>query len=265
MKIAPFDAPDALLINEARKSFLEAFLSELIKRENIATTLDAGCGFGFFSGFLKKKGFEVTAFDGRAENVAEAKRRNPNVKFTIYDVEDPSIGALGLFDLVLCFGLLYHLENPFRAIRNLASLTEKVLLVETVIAPGKSLATFLYEENFRQDQGLDYIALIPTESWFVKCFYRVGFPFVYKARILPDHQDFRSSLAKRQRRTVLVASRVELSSPLLYVIPEPIIQRHMWDTFGIGSVFEFELIRKIIKSGLCLFNSSFRNQREKRE
>jgi SAM-dependent methyltransferase len=267
MKIAlfniPSNTPAALLINEARKSFLETLLPDLVKEGSITNALDVGCGFGFFSGYLKEYGLKVMAIDGRPENVVEARRRNPDVELKVCDVEDPSIVSLGRYDLVFCFGLLYHLENPFRAVRNLASLTGKVLLVETVIAPTRSLATFLYEEEQKQDQGLNYIALIPSESWFIKCLYRAGFPFVYKTTVLPDHKDFRSSFIKKRRRTILVASKVKLSSPLLCVAPEPKTNRYMWDSLRVGSMFESERVRKILKSGLRLFSDSYRRKERK--
>jgi hypothetical protein len=41
-------------------------------------------------------------------------------------VEDLSLRDIGTVDLVLSVGLLYHLENPFRAIRNFHALTGKL-------------------------------------------------------------------------------------------------------------------------------------------
>ncbi|MFQ5850701.1 MAG: class I SAM-dependent methyltransferase [Candidatus Binatia bacterium] len=240
-------------LGESKKVFLEILLREIVGKQTISTVLDVGCGFGFFSRYLNEFGLSVMAIDGRAENVAEAKRLNPGVEVKVGNVEDASIGFLGMFDLVLCFGLLYHLENPFRAIRNLASLTEKVLMVETVIAPTRSLTAYLYEEDWGQDQGLNYIALIPTERWFVKCFYRSGFSFVYKTRVLPGHEDFRSSLVKKRRRTFLVASKVELPLPLLYLAPEPKTNRYMWDSLSIGGILHYEPVRRVLRSSVVWF------------
>ena len=49
------------------------------------------------------------------------------VEVSHYNVEDPQVRELGASDLVLCPGLLYHLENPFQAIRNLHALTARIL------------------------------------------------------------------------------------------------------------------------------------------
>src|SRR5262245_54606566 len=118
-KIFVFDMPHATRFTEARIGFLNKWLPGLTKSESLGTALDVGCGVGYFSRSLSDLGFEVVALDGRPENIAEAQRRYPKVKFAILNLEDPAVQELGSFDLVLCFGLLYHLENPFLAIRNL--------------------------------------------------------------------------------------------------------------------------------------------------
>ena len=43
---------------------------------------------------------------------------------------------LGSFDVVLMYGLLYHLENPVGAIRLARALARRICLVETQVAPG---------------------------------------------------------------------------------------------------------------------------------
>src|SRR6266540_299913 len=123
MNVAPFDTPYTLRFNEARKALMGRLLQEIINGERVSNALDVGCGFGYFSQYLKQSGIEVMGIDGRPENVEEARKRYPDIDFKVYDIEELSVGSLGQYDLVLCFGLLYHLENPFRAIRNLSSLT----------------------------------------------------------------------------------------------------------------------------------------------
>ncbi|NJL32109.1 MAG: hypothetical protein HC898_11065 [Phycisphaerales bacterium] len=108
---------------------------------------------------------------------------------------------------MLCFGLLYHLENPFAAVRNLASLTARALLIETMIAPGDDALAVLLDEFRGQDQGLRQLALIPTQTCLVKMLHRAGFAHVYQASQLPDHPDYRASGAEYQKRTVLIALR----------------------------------------------------------
>jgi len=260
MKANPFDTPEAMRFNEARRTFLEALLVNVGEKYGIGSALDVGCGVGLFCKYLKARGMKVKGLDARTENVDEAKRRNPGVEFDVSNIESLVGGAVGQFDLVVCFGLLYHLENPFLAIRNLFSVTGKLLLVETVIAPWKPLAAFLYEEDQRPDQGVHYVALIPTESFLIKCFYTAGFSFVYKPGILPKHEYFRSSLIKRRRRTFLVASKIELSLTGFDVAREPKTDRHMWDSLIVGAILKAEHVRGVLRHGLSGLND-WRNRR----
>jgi 2-polyprenyl-3-methyl-5-hydroxy-6-metoxy-1,4-benzoquinol methylase len=233
---APFDEPLAEPLNAARGGFLTRVISELKRHETLDNGLDAGCGFGYFAGCLSDAGLKVVAFDGRPENVREATQRSPHISFLVRDVEDPALADLGQFDVVSCFGLLYHLENPFRAVRNLAALTRKVLLLESVVVPMRAPITVLYEEDQDVDQGLSYSALIPSETWLIKTLYLAGFPYVYRAAPMPEHQDFRATASKRRRRSALAASRKALLVPSLTLVREPRTRKHLWDVVQVPAL-----------------------------
>jgi SAM-dependent methyltransferase len=210
-------------------SAAESVLSELRASLDLQTAIDVGCGLGHFSGWLDSLGFRVMAVDGRTDNVEEARRRFPTLDFRTMNVEDASIHSVGQFDLVACFGLLYHLENPFLAIRNLSALTAKLLLVESVIFPGSEPIMALVDEAPGEDQGLNNIAFYPTENCLVKLMYRAGFAYVYKLDPMPKHPDFEPPGALRRVRSMLAASRRPLSSKLLTFAPEERISFQPYD------------------------------------
>jgi len=229
-----FDNSTYAEISRARVRFLQTFLPELQRQLGLQTALDVGCGTGFFSEFLRDSGFRVSALDGRKENVEEAQRRVWNVDFRQADVEDPSLPVLGSFDLVLCFGLLYHLENPFRAIRNLFGLTGKVLIVESMCVPDESSLLYLLDEGKLEDQGLNYVALYPSEGCLIKMIWRAGFPFVYRFRDLPDHDQFRDTPGRKRSRTMLVGSQKKMELPALVPAAEPGNLFDPWSTPSLG-------------------------------
>lgn len=227
--VSPFETEEAARINAARKSFLEESLSGLLAQGGVKRVLDVGCGFGYFSNYLKGMDLQIAAFDGRRENVTEARRRYPEIDFHVYDIEDPSCRTLGSFDLVLCFGLLYHLENPFQAIRNLFALSDKYLIIETMVVPSRSSVAVLFEESRADNQGLRYLAWIPTESGFVKMLYQAGFGGVYYPTRLPDHEQFNRSLTRRKARTIFLVTKgpgcdpeIKFGNAQFRRIPEPI-------------------------------------------
>jgi len=225
-----FDQAHYAALNEAREAVVRPLLQGLKKKLNAETALDVGCGSGYFSSVLHSEGFRVTGLDGRAENAALAASRYPQARFFAANVEDDEVQKYGPADVVVCFGLLYHLENPFRAVRNLQALTGRVLLVESMCLPGDLPVMELRDECRTEDQGLQFVAFYPSEACLAKLIYRAGFSIVYSFRKSPEHEAYRDSARQKKSRTMLVASRVELDMPQLERVPEPAARLNPWTT-----------------------------------
>ena len=190
LKLTPFDQRQYRRLIAARAETIQRVVGRLKEAFALGSALDAGCGVGFFSKTLADCGLNVCGFDGRAENIAEARKRFPQVPFETADIEDAGIRELGRFDFVLCCGLLYHLENPLMAMRNLRALTGKCLLVESMCIPEEKPSMLLREEPRSDDQSLTDVACYPSEGSLVKMLYRAGFEMVYRVTPLPKHDDF---------------------------------------------------------------------------
>ncbi|MGB6198451.1 MAG: methyltransferase domain-containing protein [Candidatus Acidiferrales bacterium] len=216
-----FDQPQQAEFMQRRREFLGQHLPQWKQELGLRTALDVGCGVGHFSAFLRDAGFTVTGVDGREENIAEARSRHTGIDFRVADAEDPHLSALGEFDLVLAFGLLYHLENPFRAVRNLRGLTGKLLLVESLFVPGEVPMLLLLDEYAVHDQSLGGVSCYPTEGAIIKMAYRSGFPHAYRFRKYPDHEQFRRVGERDRVRTLIAASNPEMHSPVLEAATEP--------------------------------------------
>jgi len=59
-----------------------------------------------------------------------------NVEFRRMTIEALNPDRVGRFEIALCFGLLYHLENPVAAMKRLASVTTETMVVETALFQG---------------------------------------------------------------------------------------------------------------------------------
>ncbi len=216
-----FDQDHYAKLIEARGATIKRVVHELKAKLGLSTALDAGCGLGFFAEMLRECGLGVRAFDVRAENVEEAQRRYPSIPFEIGDLQERSVLTLGTFDLVLCFGLLYHLESTLLAIRNLHGLTSKVLLLESMCLPDEEPWMLLREEQPIADQSITTLAFYATEGCLVKMLYRSGFRVVYRVASLPDHDDFRETPHHIRRRTMLLAGRASIPLAGLTALAEP--------------------------------------------
>lgn len=206
LKLMPFDQRHYLELIEARAATMKRVVKTLKSALALSDALDAGCGVGFFSQVLCRCGLNTRGFDGRPENVEEARNRFPGIPFETNDVERREVLELGKFDLVVCFGLLYHLENPLLAIRHLHAMTRKCLLLESMCLPDERSSMLLREEPRQSDQSLTDVACYPSEAGLVKMLYRAGFTTVCRVLPLPDHDDFRDTREHARRRTMLLAS-----------------------------------------------------------
>src|SRR5207249_7328946 len=108
---------DALAINKARLDHL-ASLQLPIDGKSV---LEVGAGIGMLTGFFEDRGCKVLSTDARSENVAEIKRRHPARQVATLDLERPEdIARFDRFDIVFCYGTLYHLAAPEPALEALS-------------------------------------------------------------------------------------------------------------------------------------------------
>jgi SAM-dependent methyltransferase len=214
-----FDDAYYIQINEARWRAAEKML-DLLGRPG--SCLDAGCGPGWFAQRLVARGWSVTGTDGRDDLLDVARNRVPAAKFLALNIEAASeTRSLPVVDLVFCFGLLYHLENPFAAIRNLHRCTGKHMLIETQLAPEVSPTFHLVSEGENETQGLTFHAVIPSRSALVKMLHVAGFASVQRYAGAVEHEDFVETPGRKRRRDIFLAGTEPVKHPDFIDEPEP--------------------------------------------
>ena len=72
--------------------------------------LELGAYNGYIGAYFSALGAEVHCVEGRQENVDKIKKDYPNVTVECADL-DTSIWNFGKWDIIINFGLVYHLEN----------------------------------------------------------------------------------------------------------------------------------------------------------
>jgi len=214
-----FDTPNAVAMNQARMANLAAMGLRLSGKR----VLDIGCGVGHLGARLAEMGCSVVCIDGRDTNIISLQTRYPHLEAHVGNVESDDLSRFGRFPIVLCYGLLYHLENPLQSLRNMAAVCDEMLLLETIICDHEKALVRVEDESTDVNQAMGGIAGRPTPHYVVLALNRVGFPFVYAPVVPPEHEDFRFEWRNNldcarhghNLRCIFVASRAELKNPAL--------------------------------------------------
>src|SRR5580658_7027398 len=97
--------------------------------------LDVGAWDGWFSFECERRGAEVVAVDCIAlDTFHEAKELlGSRVEYLTLDVNELSARRLGRFDIVLFFGVLYHLRHPLLGLEKAVELSTDLALIESFV------------------------------------------------------------------------------------------------------------------------------------
>jgi tRNA G46 methylase TrmB len=124
----------------AKEGVLVPFLTRCMDRlPEGATCLDLFCADGYYSCLMARiypdtmiTGIDLAAMEIRRAETAARLLELPNVTFVVGDAwklfEEPR-----QYDLVLCAGGLYHLEEPRRFVQLLRRITSRYLVIQSVV------------------------------------------------------------------------------------------------------------------------------------
>jgi len=122
--------------------------------------LDLACAHGAYSIELATRGAQVLGIEGREAWLEQARSMKQkaclsNVEFVRDDVRNLSKEKYGEFDIVLCLGILYHLDAPavFDFIHRVAEACRDFAIIETHFAATRTLS---YEWRGKRYWGTSY-------------------------------------------------------------------------------------------------------------
>jgi tRNA (mo5U34)-methyltransferase len=141
-----FDFGNGEIVNGIKPLEIIRLESEVIFSEAVSgkSVLDIGAWDGYFSFDAERRGAaEVLATDNfcwsgpgwgnkSGFDYAHAKFKS-RVTARDIDVFDLVSQKVGVFDVVLLLGVLYHLKNPFGGLEQLSKLTREFAVLETVV------------------------------------------------------------------------------------------------------------------------------------
>jgi tRNA (mo5U34)-methyltransferase len=133
-----FELPDGRVIEgwqplEHLRARLERFpIPQDLRGKRV---LDIGCWDGWFSFEMERRGAEVVAADivERDTFLTVREALGSKVEFVLSDVYQLTPERVGRFDIVLFFGVLYHLKHPLLALERVCALTTDLAMVESLV------------------------------------------------------------------------------------------------------------------------------------
>jgi hypothetical protein len=151
---------------------LEKYGPEFFKGKKI---LELGAFNGYIGAFFGEIGAKVHCIDGREENVENIKRDYPNLTAECHNLDSPE-WTFGKWDIIINFGLFYHLENFHKEHLKNCLANCDLLFFETVVFDDKDPLIYLrYEEG--NDQSLSARGGTPTTSFIEETFLSEGYNF----------------------------------------------------------------------------------------
>jgi SAM-dependent methyltransferase len=202
--------------NQRRQEHLATLALPLERR----SVLEVGAGIGDHTSFFLDRGCRVVATEGREGNLAILRKRHPDIEARLLDVEDVDPPEKRVFDIVYCYGLLYHLSKPSEAIAYMAQRCGDLLLLETSVSYGDHEAINpVVEPAHNPTQSVSGAGCRPTRPWVYREL-RKHFDHVYMPMTQPYHAEFPLDWSKPDKsasltRAIFIASRGPLANALL--------------------------------------------------
>lgn len=161
--VTPLHVPWLAESHETRNRMTFQRLDEIYAgRWNEVTCLDVACNEGFFGLEVCRRGAkEVVGFDARAVNIEKAEYVKARwgcdqARFHVENVDSLTPERFGTFDLTLCLGLLYHLENPMDTLRRIRAVTRQLCVIDTqVLKPAPPVTTaWITDDNLIETENV---------------------------------------------------------------------------------------------------------------
>lgn len=199
------------------------------------TVLEVGAGIGEFTKLIiEETPAMLHATDARQENLEiliEKISQDSRLIVSILNLDcapdSPSDYTSYNYDIIFCYGLLYHLGNPGAAIAWMARHTKDKLFLESAVAyePEKQNSINPGRENADiPSHSPTGAACRPGRKWIFSEL-KKHFPFVYMPYTQPNNRYFPTdwqaeSWPEKLARSVFIASRKRIENPdLIEAVP----------------------------------------------
>ena len=210
-----FDYPEALEINKRRIEHLDS----LNLNFNNKTVLETGCGGrGDITKYLLSKNAIVTVNDYRMDNIISLLEYVHKIlDYNTWDL-NKTLPLDKKFDIIVCYGTLYHLDKPEVAILNLSQLCNEFMVLSTCTNGKNDETVNITHENMSNNQAGNGMGCRPGRLFLYNTL-RQNFKYVYLIKTQPNHHEFPLNFPpitySLNARNVFIGSHIKLENELL--------------------------------------------------
>ncbi|RJS75272.1 class I SAM-dependent methyltransferase [Methanophagales archaeon] len=140
---------------------------------------DVGCGLGSFLEICDKAGWFTYGIDISEYAIKEAKRRT-KAKLAVHDIQD-GIPFEEEFDVIACFDVVEHLENPEKALTNIY---QKLKIGGILLLTTPNLRSKIWKRISGWQEDETHISLRKMNEW-KECLRSIGFKIVCSKTVFP--------------------------------------------------------------------------------
>ena len=225
-----FYYPGALHINNKRLEFINKLNLNLSNKK----ILETGCGAkGDITSYLLQHTNNIILSDSREENIDYLQsnlyrtyyKLNENqisigknlVKY-VWDMNEDIPSEINV-DIIICFGTLYHLNNPEKTLLNLSNICKEFCFISTATngRDEENGIDFIREEQ-EKAQSYTLKGCRPSRKWVFNKLKKY-FKYVYVFKKQPDHPDFKKKWPTVETcRFMIIGSHIELNNENLTTI-----------------------------------------------
>ena len=185
------------------------------------SVLEVGAGVGDHALFYRERGCVMTLTDAWEENLTLLRRMFPDQKVCKLDLNHPGYLEGAPFDVVHCYGVLHHMQNPGGALEYLSGVTRRMLFLAMNVSFGDGDAMNPVDEvQGNAAPANSRPGCRPTRVWVFKRLQQ-HFQHVYLPKTQPNHREYPVDWTAPEKhaaacpKAVFIASRQPLANEML--------------------------------------------------
>lgn len=202
---------EAILLNEKRIQHLDSLNLDFQNKR----ILETGSGSnGMITQFLLSKNAKITLNDVREENILHSMKVNHiHLDYNTWDLNKEIPSEDANFDIIICYGTLYHLTQPEEFIKNMSKICKEYIIISTCTSGKNDYETNILFEGDFPCQGLNGYGCRPGRLLIYDAL-KKNFEYVYTLTTQPEHTEYPLQFPSNnsENRNIFIGSHIKIEN-----------------------------------------------------